>query len=455
MRSGAVGLRCRSAAAGASPRRIRCSADRRRREPGSRCWRRSARTARGKYTGPGRCRGCASRRRVRRGNARTSGGIGAPSLATLRKARASSRDVQVAARSRPARALAWRCALSSRLTSTRRRCSASKATPSGCSGSSTRNTLWSPSLRLTERAQSLQTAATCPVASMACTSCIWPGATSMTSSTMRLSRSTLSATICINCRWPGSVASSASSALACAIAASGLRISWAMPADTRPIAASFSCRLRACMLRTSSRNSTQKSSLACAARWRVNRTRTRNVRFEARLELERHVAALLGPARLDEGLLDGAHQPGPGLDAAQLEGRRPAHAGRREQPARRRVGGAHAATPVDDEDAVVHFLDHQPVQRSLLPRHLHVAARAELFARQAPGEFAGQHGDDEEAAARQRRLRHQLSHGPPAHSGQPGGYQQHQRHRRRGGQGQRARRGRTPAISTGSTSSAT
>ena len=41
---------------------------------GSRCGPRSARRARGKYTGPGRCRGCASRRTARTGSARRRAG---------------------------------------------------------------------------------------------------------------------------------------------------------------------------------------------------------------------------------------------------------------------------------------------------------------------------------------------------------------------------------------------
>ena len=103
----------------------------------------------------------------------------------------------------------------------------------------------------------------------------------MTSSTIRFSRSTFSVTIFVSWRCAASVASSASSALAWAIAASGLRISCAMPAETRPIAASFSCRVRACTLRMSSRNSTQTSSLAVGSRLRVKRTRRRSVRCES------------------------------------------------------------------------------------------------------------------------------------------------------------------------------
>ena len=225
----------------------------------------------------------------------TSGGIGGPSLAMLRKAWSSRRESSrrwIA----PGAWLAWRRALSSRLTSTRRRCSASNSTPTGSAGSETRNrppSLWTTLLRTllpmllpiptpAERAHSLHTAAICAVASMTPTSSTTPGATSITSSTMRLRRSTLSLTICIRRRWAGSVLSSNNSALACEMADKGLRISCAMPAETRPIAASFSWRLRACILRTSSRNSTQNSSIDSGSRLRVKRTRTRRVRCAAR-----------------------------------------------------------------------------------------------------------------------------------------------------------------------------
>ncbi len=63
----------------------------------------------------------------------------------------------------------------------------------------------------------------------------------------------------------------------------------------------------------------------------------------------------------------------------------------REQAARGRVGGAHAAASVDHQHAVLHLLDHQPVQLRLLARHFHVAARGQFLARQAPGQLAGQH----------------------------------------------------------------
>ena len=112
-------------------------------------------------------------------------------------------------------------------------------------GRSVRNGLASPGGRCAVRAHSPHTAPTCAVASMLTRAGVAPGATSITSSTMRFKRSTLSLTSCVSWRCAPLVASSASSALACEIAASGLRISCAMPADTRPIAASFSCRVRA------------------------------------------------------------------------------------------------------------------------------------------------------------------------------------------------------------------
>ena len=71
------------------------------------------------------------------------------------------------------------------------------------------------------------------------------------------------------------------------------------------------------------------------------------------------------------------------------------------------IGGADLAGPVDDEDAVFHLLDHEPVELRLLARQLEAAARAQLLAREPAGELAGEHGDDEEAAAGQAGLRHQ------------------------------------------------
>ena len=172
-------------------------------------------------------------------------------------------------------------------------------------------------------------------------------------------------------------------------------------------------------------------------------------------ELQRHVAAGLGPGGFGERPLDRVDQRAPGRHAAQLERRRAAHAFRREQAARRRVGGAHLAAAVDHQHAVLHLLDHQAIQRRLLARHLEAAARAQLLAREPAGELAGEHGDDEEAAAGQARL----------------GHQQRSRRRRRAGRTQAvpssasvasaavasaSTRGvSTPAISTGSTSRAT
>ena len=217
----------------------------------------------------------------------TSGGIGGPSLQTDISALPASR---AASRSRiaPGSALAWRWALSSRLTSTRRRCSGSNITASGAAGRSRRSRPSAPSGSFTVRAQSAAAARTSAVASMARAVGIAPGATSITSSTRRFSRATLSATIDASRACAGGSASSSSSALACEIAASGLRISCAMPAETRPIAASFSCRMRACSVRRSSsrttangspaRSSADASACACAARLRMKRTRTRSVR---------------------------------------------------------------------------------------------------------------------------------------------------------------------------------
>src|SRR6185369_17651342 len=97
----------------------------------------------------------------------------------------------------------------------------------------------------------------------------------------------------------------------------------------------------------------------------------------------------------------------PRRHAAQLERRRPARAFGREQAPRRRIGGAHLAAAVDDEDAVFHLLDDEAVELRLLASDLEAAARAQLLARQPPGKLAGEQRDDEKAAARESRLRHQ------------------------------------------------
>ena len=113
-------------------------------------------------------------------------------------------------------------------------------------------------------------------------------------------------------------------------------------------------------------------------------------------ELQRHVAARFRPGGIGERPLDRVDQRPPGRYAAQLERRRPAHAFRGQQAARRRVGGADLAAAVDHQDAVLHFLDHEAIERRLLPRHLEAAARAQLLAGEPAGELAGQHRDDEE-----------------------------------------------------------
>ena len=100
---------------------------------------------------------------------------------------------------------------------------------------------------------------------------------------------------------------------------------------------------------------------------------------------------------------------------------------RREQAPRRRIGGADLAGPVDDEHAVFHLLDHEPVELRLLARHLEAAARAQLLAREPAGELAGEHGDDEEAAAGEAGLRHQQRRVAARDQAEPRGAEQRQR----------------------------
>ena len=125
--SDASGYRSLATAPGAaSRRRTRCACGR---AVGAQAVvdaaRRSARTVRGKYTGPGRCRGCASRRRARTGSARRRAG------SARRRSRRSARAVGSSGAYEPHLDRARRAcsrgasALSSRLTSTRRRCSGS------------------------------------------------------------------------------------------------------------------------------------------------------------------------------------------------------------------------------------------------------------------------------------------------------------------------------------------
>ena len=209
----------------------------------------------------------------------------------------------------------------------------------------------------------------------------------------------------------GSVASSASSALACAIAASGLRISCAMPAETRPIAASFSWRLRACTLRRSSRNSTQNSSrrrrLALAAREaHAHAQRARSSRARTAARTSRPAS---GQRAVGEGALDRVDQRAarPARRAARTAPAR-LMPSRREQarapPGWRRAPGRARSTTSTPS---CHLLDHQPVQLRLLARQLEAAARAQLLAREPAGQLAGEQRDDEEAAAGEAGLRHQ------------------------------------------------
>lgn len=155
-------------------------------------------------------------------------------------------------------ALAWRSALSSRFTSSRRRCSGSKATCAldawvctprrwpGCTCA-----LHSPVTTRTEASSGTTGAA--PADCEGCTR-----ATLRMSSTMRESRVAFCSIMPVSRFCAGSFTSSSSSALAWVMAVSGLRISWATAADMRPMEASFSVRTRASTSRRSSRNSTHR-----------------------------------------------------------------------------------------------------------------------------------------------------------------------------------------------------
>ena len=158
------------------------------------------------------------------------------------------------------------------------------------------------------------------------------------------------------------------------------------------------------------------------------------------VELEHHIAAGFGPDRVDKRALDRANERRPSFDAAQLERRRPTHAARREQTARRRVGGANAAAPIDDEHAVLHLFDHQPIQLRLLACELEAALGGELFSREPTGELAGEHGDDEQAAAGEPRLAHQRGRVAALQRGEPGSAEQADRDDRGGRQRRHARR---------------
>ena len=125
-------------------------------------------------------------------------------------------------------------------------------------------------------------------------------------------------------------------------------------------------------------------------------------------EGQQHVAPGLGPVALGQRPLHRLLQRRPGARGRCSEngagGLRPCVD---QQRARRRVGGAHARRAVDHQHAVGHLLDHQPVQLRLLARQLQAAARRQLLARQAAGQFAGQQRDDEQAQAGQAGLQHQ------------------------------------------------
>ena len=105
----------------------------------------------------------------------------------------------------------------------------------------------------------------------------WTRAISSTSSAMRASRSAFCWTMWARRFCAGSCRSSSSSALACTMAARGLRISWATAADMRPMAASFSVRRRASISRKSCKNITHSRSVwasRAASRVDVSQVRT-------------------------------------------------------------------------------------------------------------------------------------------------------------------------------------
>ena len=131
------------------------------------------------------------------------------------------------------------------------------------------------SVQLFCSAQSLQICSTCAGRRRVCrVSAVSAGsirATSRMSSTIFSSRLALWPTIWVSRWWWGSVKSSSSSALACAIAANGLRISCATAVDMRPMLASFSVRMRASSSRWSCKNTTHKlaAPIPCGAASRV------------------------------------------------------------------------------------------------------------------------------------------------------------------------------------------
>ena len=117
-----------------------------------------------------------------------------------------------------------------------------------------------------------------------------------------------------------------------------------MPAETRPIAASFSCaaaRLHvAQVLEEQHAELLARRRLALAA---VKRTRTRSVRCASGANCSGTSRPASGQAPSAKARSTARTQRPQAGDAAQLERRRAAHALGREQAARRRVGGAHLA----------------------------------------------------------------------------------------------------------------
>ena len=147
----------------------------------------------------------------------------------------------------------------------RRRCSTSKRT-SRPAASSASSTPWRCVCRTHSSASVRTVASSATCSPSGSTRCCRARDTSSTSSTMRDSRCAFCCTIAVSWRCAGSTRSSPSSALACVMAASGLRISCATAADMRPMAASFSVRMRASSSRRSCRNITHRLSASRSVR---------------------------------------------------------------------------------------------------------------------------------------------------------------------------------------------
>ena len=152
------------------------------------------------------------------------------------------------------------------------------------------------------------------------------------------------------------------------MAASGLRISCATAADMRPMAASFSVRMRASSSRRSCRNITHRLSMRgrCGG---VSRVRTRTCARRRAGLCERR-------SRCDCGAAPREGAAAPARPAAARPGAASSANGQRHRapgPGPRdrvggRVGRVHAAVGVDHQHAFAERLDHQVVDLRLHAR---------------------------------------------------------------------------------------